>query len=74
MYKEEDDDWWVDEPLVLYCSWGDVYWTAMNYVWSTYLLHIIVTFRTCICSLEGHESTVWSIAFEPSGKRLGKCL
>lgn len=29
------------------------------------------TLRTCISSLEGHDSTVWSIAFEHSGNRLG---
>ena len=29
------------------------------------------SFRVCCGSLEGHESTVWSISFEPTGNRLG---
>lgn len=32
---------------------------------------ILLLLRICISSLEGHDSTVWSIAFEPSGNRLG---
>lgn len=27
----------------------------------------------CCATLEGHESTVWSLAFDPSGQRLASC-
>lgn len=27
----------------------------------------------CYATLEGHESTVWSLAFDPSGQRLASC-
>lgn len=27
----------------------------------------------CFATLEGHESTVWSLAFDPSGQRLASC-
>ena len=31
--------------------------------------------RSCCGSLEGHESTVWAVAFEPpDGNRIGKIL
>ena len=45
-------------------------------MYSSLVLYTLVDFsRSCCGSLEGHESTVWSIAFEPpGGNRLGKIL